>query len=670
MGSEWNRGPVSGDPLPVPLGDDMGSAQSETARGDGHARLLLVEFLTKDQLSQRRTSFYPYWQTLARENGLEVEWLSVGFDPAELGLFPWHVRCEPADVEALCQAVSDFRPTRIVHNELMAPDLEARIRESAPGAELVYTDDFVKDMPWDNGDGPTDRGAAERELVERVAPDFGHRAVGPTAEGINPVYRILGQPFCSYAARLDRNPAFADVPAARLEGFSGCSFCSCAPLDKRYRNTQPAEHVAMAQIRAILATCPAERLSNELVFESSAFFLRIGPLLDLILAEGLPPTSLYFYARPDWINHRADVIEAALPRLAKQGHRLNLFSVGVESFSAAENERFNKGLTADDLQRCAATVNRWQQTFPDTLEFDRFGRFAGIVFTPWTTLPDLLANIEGCRELGIPFESGFLNSRLLLFRDTPVTFLADRDGLLADSFESSWFQHYRSDCWVDIENPEIPWQFREPSTRVAYVFVQCLLAVARGDELTSEREWADVRDTLQTFPGLATQCLDVFELACRTLQSEPDITDVTELLAAIKPSLAERFPQPVVAESEEHARETFEAQFASWAERFLNALAAHPSRPLGDFRADVYEACLTDDGSWKLGVRLTSAAGVDTVVFRPLREGAEALVSSARLEATYLGSNPAADYHELRHTMSRLLKALDTHLPDAVASRA
>jgi hypothetical protein len=454
-------------------------------------RVLLIEFLTTDRLYQFRSALFPFVRGFVTGRGGAVRWLAFGHGPGA-GAERFVVSLPPDEEEALLAAARALRPTHVLTNQPLAAPLVAALRAEAPAlpidvaesvgnVQLERADDLCRWLGWPP---PAPRTAA---LVDVAEPDYSCELVGELARRVRPLVVVVGGPTCFYRAPLAANPAFAEVDLGRAHRPIGCSFCG-EPGVPRYPYRTDAVTLALRQIRGAAATLPADRWSGDFLFNGSAAFLRIRRLCEALLGDArpspsaeraadgsrradgapLPPLSLWFYCRLDELRRRASAIEALLPRLAAAGHSLHLFAMGVENFSPAENERFNKGLATTDIEEALAHLRRFEAEWPQTFHFSAHGGLSFILFTPWTTLADLRANLSAALRFGFEDRPFFFASRLQLFERRAVTLLAERDGLLAPGFEDPAFAAYDSGCITAPGQVELPWRFRDPTVAAVY----------------------------------------------------------------------------------------------------------------------------------------------------------------------------------------------------------
>ncbi len=444
---------------------------------DGVPRLLFVEFLTTERLFQNRSAFFPYAQAFAAAAGAEVRWIVFGHDPAASPGGRFRMSLAPESEARLLAVLRDYRPTRIIWSELLAPALGARVRALLP--EVVIPSRGVIDLQYLQSVTelaaalglPDPPAGGSPFVMDRVTPDYHCALLDDLARSIRPTVPILGGPLCLYRAPARRNPAFADIPPARLAALGpwgeNCSFCTSDPSPGWDYRT-PVVELALAQVRAARATCPEERYSGDFQVLSAPVFHRLAEFFEGVLALALPPASFYFYARLDEIERRVPTIEALIPSLASAGHTLQLFASGAESLSDRENQRFNKGLTAADIERAMAALRALHEAAPATIRYRDYGELSYITFTPWTTLEDLRAGVRVAERIGLEPSPLFYASRLQMFGDRAIDLLAERDRVYAEEFEDPVFAAYDSGCAKTEEEIERPWRFLHPGVSAIY----------------------------------------------------------------------------------------------------------------------------------------------------------------------------------------------------------
>ena len=220
---------------------------------------------------------------------------------------------------------------------------------------------------------------------------------------------------------------------------------------------------ALRQIEAHQRAAPAETPRFAYLFEDSPLSAKLGDLFREVLDRGLRPSTFFFMPRADVLLALRPTLERLLPELAAAGHRLRPLSVGAENFSPDENERFNKGVTTDQLWACFELMRDFEARFPETFASADPGYFAGILFTPWTRPADLRENLEAARRLGAAWLQKVVGIRLQLWEGAAITELARHDGLTTDALVGS-LRDVSAVCMSSPNDREVPWGFADPRT--------------------------------------------------------------------------------------------------------------------------------------------------------------------------------------------------------------
>ncbi|MBI5240709.1 MAG: hypothetical protein HY926_09570 [Elusimicrobia bacterium] len=189
----------------------------------------------------------------------------------------------------------------------------------------------------------------------------------------------------------------------------------------------------------------------------------IETLVDALARAGVRGAELNFMPRVDELLARRDAVVRCLPVLARQGLALRLYGMGVENFSPAENMRLNKGVAAGQVHEAAGFMRETAERWPRQFRLPS-GGLSMILFTPWTTIEDLLINIHHIERCPLIDRSFAIGRRLQLFPGLPITALAAKDGLLAAADEP----FYNSGCITSADRKEIPWRFRRPEVEVLW----------------------------------------------------------------------------------------------------------------------------------------------------------------------------------------------------------
>jgi hypothetical protein len=561
-------------------------------------RLFLVEFLNRDRFCQYRSDRFPFVAGWARARGLAVRWLAFGFDPATLPTSRFRMALPPAEEAALGAALRDFAPTHVLTNEELDAPLEAVVTAAAPAGATLAVQDLGQDLAFERSAhlaGWLGLEAAARALPEDAPwllddaePDYRCELVGPLAHEIRPLTFLVGGPHCLYARPLARNPRYAGVDLTGTYSAIGCAFCG-EVAQRRYLLRTPPVALALKQLRAALATLPPGRAGGGFALWGAAAVMRLHEFFDAVLAERLPPVSLFVALRVDELLRAADRIEARLPRLAAAGHALDLYNMGVENFSPAENERLNKGIDAAQVARAQARLARWERDWPETLRFTRHGGFGFILFTPWTTTDDVAFNLEQAERLGVGPKQFFLTSRLQLLPGRAITRLAETDGLTADRAAGGGLGGFDSGCIMTADGYELPWRFRHPEVGALYAVLRRLWP--RADVPPDDALWRRVRGLVSGLPAGWREPLRLARelLAVATAEPRPGGPEalaerfaarIPALLAGARPPAA---PDAVPADAAP-ADDALRARLVGWTRALLRRLDEAPQRPLLGFR--------------------------------------------------------------------------------------
>ena len=99
--------------------------------------------------------------------------------------------------------------------------------------------------------------------------------------------------------------------------------------------------------------------------------------------------------------------------------------IGVESFSQHLLDIFHKRAKIEDNYRCIYFMRDEMKLAID---------MGFIMFTPYTTIDDLILNIDGLNHTNMAWNSGYLASRLWLFHGTDIFHQIKADGLLEQDY--------------------------------------------------------------------------------------------------------------------------------------------------------------------------------------------------------------------------------------------
>ncbi|MDD5628191.1 MAG: hypothetical protein PHU21_03940 [Elusimicrobia bacterium] len=488
---------------------------------DSVPRLLLLEFFPGALQRNERSLLFPFLKGLARRRGVPARWVCFGKDPAQAQREPGGRGLElgEADLRALAAELARFRPTHIISSEPLAGAARRCLESAGPQPAFVVmgvpgsrrripgapgTDPrpafVVMRVPGSGSpvvepssmvmvSRPADRryfakcgwlldwlGVAAPSLergwlIESVEPDYGAKMANEAARSSRAHLTIVSGVLCANRRLVRANPLFRRAlrPAASpAEEPRGCAFCD----SRREALTSPgADLLALVekQFRGILKTAGRKGRDHGLYeFYDIRAFLRFDEVFAVVLRLGLPPSVFLFNPRIDDVLRARKRIARALPGLARAGHEVRILSMGIENFSERENARFNKHISAAQVDQLLALSDEWERDYPGVFRPFKGGRdmkeFGFILFTPWTTLADLRINLEAAARRRFGERGYWLYSTLIIYRDNPMFFLARRDGkVLVKRFPD------RGQVYGLVKNEDNPsdvaaWRFKDACT--------------------------------------------------------------------------------------------------------------------------------------------------------------------------------------------------------------
>ncbi len=279
---------------------------------------------------------------------------------------------------------------------------------------------------------------------------------------------VLSNSGCAYRGVPNKTGVFDGVEMPSEVSTAGCTFCDASGYERMSEGDAIA--LLVRQVRALLEQRPSVR---EIAIKDDYAVRFIARLGDALRPLDLGDREILLSARADYLlEMRADIEEALAGRFPA---KLGFYLIGFENFADAELVRFNKGMSAAQLERSVALMNEWSERFVGRFRVTPSGGF--ILFTPWTTLEDLRVNADVMRRLGFArFRGKALLSRLRLYPHLPLYWLAKRDGLLLDRFA----RDDESDASRRGYEADHPWRYLHP--KVGEVHRKLLDAAAGSDE--------------------------------------------------------------------------------------------------------------------------------------------------------------------------------------------
>jgi len=464
-------------------------------------RVLLIEFITTDRF--HRSIPFPFVHGYLRGRGVTCRWLRFGH-PAT-----WRADASgtgyglPSDEAShLLDICRDLVPTHLLWSTAPSAELAAQVRAATGVAAAAVLDGdqaecaaaAVAALGGDNlGSLAHFIGLAEDPashtwgLMEHIAPDFGFEAANDGARSAPVLPFLMFGEECSYNRILDDNPYFAGIDTSRYG--RGCSFCM-RPAGHGAWQTAPLI-LARRQFEALARTLPpvAGRLPVRL---TGALPVRhIESIAELLLDLNLPPLDLLLDARADVLVHSRQKLDHALTLLGPTSHKIHISLIGIESFVDRELQRLNKGTTWHENLGAAATLLELEHAHPQSFSFREHGGLSLLLFTPWTRLEDLAANLAIVSRAGLGDACGKrFTSRLRLYPALPLHALALRDGLLCEAYDDPWLDTARRNFYAD----ESPWRFADPRVEpVSQLFLRLEPERDEDDALLQALQELDAR---------------------------------------------------------------------------------------------------------------------------------------------------------------------------------
>jgi len=384
--------------------------------------------------------------------------------------------------------------TRVLFSRRPAEGTLCAVREAVPDLILAHLMDDMVDSVVELGSGRVSSvwnwlgdSRSLEELSAAFEPDFSD-APSATTPAYLPLPTLLAGPLCEYRRTIDGNALYTGLD---LEGTyrSGCSFCSF--------RFDPGAGDSLDRFERLLGAAwrTASRGTHEPRFKviGEDLLRRLDECAERIAGLHLAPARFLMEGRAVVFDRHRAAIEDGLRRLRREGHVLEMVTIGFENFSQPELDRFHKGVTTTELLRAVDVLLELEERFEGTLDLRSHGAWSNILFTPWSALEDIELNLRIIDTLELRSMFGkLLWARLRLYPDLPIHRLAKKDGLLVPShsdpvFDTARWSYYR---------PELPWRFRERGLAAANALLARItpLSSAPSDPLRSEvQSWLETR---------------------------------------------------------------------------------------------------------------------------------------------------------------------------------
>jgi len=485
----------------------------------GTRRLLLLEFVAASPLRNEWADFFPFYKGFAESGGIAARWLCVGARFEGLKKSPTEVWNKPvlgrSDKDELARRLAEWAPTHILINEALSPELLRLLKTAVPRGEFLVSAeddrqsragkrtacDLIAEHEGWSKEASGGKSISQRDIpilrffqtdwlsqwlglprredryfVGAVEPIYDAVMMNPQARECGPFLAILGGVSCDYRADLSRNPLYRGVDLSACDRRKGCAFCSSTHPAMSSMQTDPIE-LARTQFAAVIRTAAAQgRNCGRFNMRDIRIFRRIAEFFEMIMGLDLPASNFFFAPRiDDFLRAGAD-IERLLPQLEKYGHRLNLFRMGIEHFSPRENARFNKGVTAQQIDQGLELADRLKAAYPAC--FDYAQPLGYIAFTPWTTLEDIEITINEGISRGFSPNAPWLYSALELHKEAPITALALHEGGIVCRRYDDVAMTYGMMADFRSRPGLLPWRFKDCHAAVACGIIVRVCAVS------------------------------------------------------------------------------------------------------------------------------------------------------------------------------------------------
>ena len=273
------------------------------------------------------------------------------------------------------------------------------------------------------------------EMREPFAPATDAVVFGAprNADGTVPVVRktLDTNTGCPFADDVAANPLYAGTPLTEpLLAAKGCAFCF---MGGDYRALPVAETVQchVAQIAYWQAHATPGAPLRELVIRDQAALRYLPQLVQACRDGGLAPVGLLVPGRGDAILRYGKELQRAAELCGDSGWWFTIHLIGFESFAQPQLDLYNKGVTVADYALALQRMRALHRVHPQAFRMYAHGCSSFILFNPWTTLDDLDATAAFCDDHAVgALAHGLTLSRLRLYPNLPLYWLAKRDGLL------------------------------------------------------------------------------------------------------------------------------------------------------------------------------------------------------------------------------------------------
>ena len=295
---------------------------------------------------------------------------------------------------------------------------------------------------------------------------------------------------CPFSADVRANPAYdgVDLNAAGIS-LHGCAFC---PMGADYIALPAARTVGVHLDQVQWYQRHLDRL-DEVVLRDQHAIRYLPALISGALERGLKPFGILVPGRGDAILRYGEQMAEAARLAGESGFWFTIYLVGFESFSQPQLDLYNKGVTVAQYAEALTKMRALSETFPASFRVTAYAASSFILFNPWTTVADLLANVIFCREQAVhTLARGLSTTRLRLYPNLPLYWKARKDGLL----RSDEPPVDRGAAWSGY-SAEAAWAYADGRIAIIEAATRRLQALVRPTEtvgaLAAVLRWAERR---------------------------------------------------------------------------------------------------------------------------------------------------------------------------------
>ncbi len=493
-------------------------------------RVLLIEFLNPDPFNTHRVETFALIQGYLRAYKIPTKWLSIVATADDRKLSRWTIGPSRTKQQQLISQIYDFAPTHIITNDQLAQDTIDNVRELLPNILFLPANSlflhtgtfdelfgFLGSTVGDTQDYPS--------LFDIGLADWEGQLVGESLPPENLLNMVSGGPSCPYRKSLKSNKFFAGIDIDSLYYKEACTFCTFPRSLKRGSPKWNAADLVLHQLQQFYRTAPEFKRHNRFRIDSPYTFLQLDRFFQGVIDSNLPPSAFFMSCRIDQALVQQDTLKKWMPALSNSGHEFHLWNVGLENFSPTENERFNKGISTQQVHDAILLFDYLEEIWPGVFNFRKHGGFGMILFTPWTTLEDLQINVDAYNTYGKGQDLACYLSRLQLRPGTALEALALKDGLVQKRSDLPDVPP-NSSCLTEPTDREIPWRFQNPEVaQICELMWECFLENQHqaSSLMTPETALESLVITTRNNPGITKALLEeaVIQMGQSKIQDSP-----------------------------------------------------------------------------------------------------------------------------------------------------